>query len=274
MRSPGRRPPRRGAFTLIELLVVIGIVAVLIAILLPTIRGVRIAARNVECASHLHQLGVACTLYLNDHKVYPPPLVMPVTGDYTPFFGHFSLLNQLAPYLGYQPLTDDTRLAAVPAVAQCPFAMDYDDEDHGIRGPMGFHDAITLVTGYQYVARVDDPQNRTGLTNIPRRAADAKGTRRGVLFADLLSWYAGYGVPWLNGAPPSWGYFHQTRGPIRNTGLGYADTLALPGQHRGYSDGSVEWMPAGLIDLRLSERESVSSYQIGPRGNGYFYFWF
>jgi prepilin-type N-terminal cleavage/methylation domain-containing protein/prepilin-type processing-associated H-X9-DG protein len=56
---------RRG-FTLIELLVAIGIIAVLIAILLPTIRGARAQAQAAQCASNLRQLFAAQTLHAHD----------------------------------------------------------------------------------------------------------------------------------------------------------------------------------------------------------------
>jgi prepilin-type N-terminal cleavage/methylation domain-containing protein len=81
------------AFTLIEVLVVVAIIALLVAILLPSLRNAREEARSAVCASRMRQLTTAGSMWLLEtgkkgvpaHRGWAPHVLKAMSGETTPF---------------------------------------------------------------------------------------------------------------------------------------------------------------------------------------------
>jgi prepilin-type N-terminal cleavage/methylation domain-containing protein len=74
----------RVGFTLVELLVVIGVIALLIAMLLPALGKARESANSLKCQAQARQIVQAMMLHANEHHGFMPLIGLPHAGGLDP----------------------------------------------------------------------------------------------------------------------------------------------------------------------------------------------
>lgn len=276
------RRRQRAGFTILELLVVIGILAMLMALLFPLIRRVRVISLNTLCVNRLHDLSQASLWSLQQKGQFPAPSMTYGAGLITglpanvpvPHQLETRLLNDLSTPLAFAPLTGGVSSDRLPPRVQCPFI-----EPLPSRGPVVFQNSEYYYTGYIYcvglgVLGAKPPVVAAAATkptafptvlldhSVPLQSGDSDG----VLWADDVHWWS------ANGG--SWQYAHAdfAAGSASVIGpLTYKDTVALKGQHRAYTDGSVRWVPASALKLDPNTpRDTAATFKIGSG----FYWWF
>lgn len=96
---PARIPSRPGAFTLIELLVCIGVVAILAALLFPSLRSARERSSLTKCLNNLRQTYFALESYANEsNDYYPKAIAVGVWGSTNST--EIGWMQQILPYAG------------------------------------------------------------------------------------------------------------------------------------------------------------------------------
>ncbi|MGF1634642.1 MAG: type II secretion system protein [Phycisphaerae bacterium] len=105
---------RNNAFTLVELLVVVGIIALLVGILLPSLSAATEKARQANCLSNLRQLHTAFVLYAHDNRDQ-----VPIGYRLTKQFNSMVYSNSTGQFVLFGKLWP-TGLIDVGAVLTCP----------------------------------------------------------------------------------------------------------------------------------------------------------
>jgi len=206
--TPSRAERRHAAFTLVELLVVISIIALLIAILLPSLRKARQQARATLCLSQLHTLGQGIAMYALDNNDVMVPCRMPDFGDginwrayvaggmkYRPTF-----LAILGAYVGVPAFDDPQEIKAGTdssgekgdrqnysnPVYVCPAVADWTDERNG-----------SIGYNYQFLGnyRLLDEVNKNSFKNWPVSYTRVRSPGSCVAAADCTGTAASFQFP-------------------------------------------------------------------------------
>jgi prepilin-type N-terminal cleavage/methylation domain-containing protein len=200
-----RKAPRiPRAFTLVELLVVIGIIALLIAILLPALSKAREQANRVNCGANLHSLGLTCHAFAVEHKGwFPMSYLMPdptlpyrfpavISGDES-LMDADQWKTQGVPYQAFLLYGMADKSWRCPSVGESS-GRTYSIDSHSTQwGPV-------IWTDYMYMGGLTTTNIGKSVQNwnecVPAdRNNDANSSQR-VLAADLVFYSGGAGWKW------------------------------------------------------------------------------
>lgn len=180
---PAASGRERRAFTLVELLVVIGIIALLIAILLPTLNRARQAGQRTTCASNLRQFGAITQLYLYDSKgIYPAHAGDPVST---------SPLVWLWMGRGFRPLFEPyvKRTGNNPSIFWCPTDASSQErfDATSFAYSMSFYHSPEQINRMTTVASNYSQSDPSLLRVMPQKAGRVRFSTQKVLMGEWLS---------------------------------------------------------------------------------------
>jgi prepilin-type N-terminal cleavage/methylation domain-containing protein/prepilin-type processing-associated H-X9-DG protein len=269
----------RRAFTLLELLVVIAIIAILIALLLPAVQSAREAARRIQCANNIKQLGLAVHAYELTLGGLPPSAIVvlqPPSGTlWTSDFGVFArilphieqgnIYNSMNLNSNYGDPGNLTATEQTISTFLCPSEVRTDRENNGtfgIVGPTNY--GFCLGDWFVFAGPAGGPITRSAFgPNLSRRwASFTDGMTQTMLLAEVKNWTVNV---------RDCGTLSQINDP-NNIPSPYADPKTVAPEYQGngctiHPEGHCEWPEVAVHHIGMTTAWTPNKQT--PGGPGY-----
>lgn len=244
-------PVRRSAFTLIELLVVISIIALLIAILLPSLEQARSMARQVNCLSNIKQLGIASKTYAADQEDRLP--FQWVGLSTSPVYQFYHSKENLATYLNLDAATSASHPLRCPEVTDWGSYAPY----HGASGGTSYPGNFSMFNWSNTSNSVKFPFNNARYEKA-RRPSDTGSFFEGSHAVALPRYMSVPPINSLGGGLPRLRFYHGSVG--ENYEANDASRMNV-----GFLDGHAQTLTAtAIFDATPGQQPSPNSYFEGP----------
>jgi len=194
--SRSTKPAGRSGFSLVEILVVIGIIAMLIAMLLPALTKARAYANTIQCQSNLRQIGIYLTSYSQNNRGWLFPVGNWVPPVFPAVDGHFETMGTNKPAYERWPMYVFDHMASVPSPA---LPADDNAERYTppiMRCPQDAPPLDAMVSVHSYILNVHLARSPQQLLRYSSRTQDGRSSSDIILMGEKVTGsFDSLGVP-------------------------------------------------------------------------------